>query len=214
MERALAMLASDQVPFAAARALNDMARGARDRVNAEMGDIFDRPTMFTRRSVVAPKELSAQKDRLAAVVTVRPVQAKYLLLEETGGTRTPADNTRRPGAQAIVLPGRTLLEDDHGNVPAGALRRLRRDARSAKRGGATARDNSVVFLAADARGNKAGIGGYFRRVAGGLQRLTAFKASTSYQPRLRFHDHVAKSVAPRWTEAFVRRLYEAIATAR
>lgn len=87
-ERALLILARDQVPYAASRALNDCARAAVEKVNGAMSSVFDRPTPFTERTAVAPGSLAALKDRLAAVVTLRPIPAKYLLHEEIGGTRT------------------------------------------------------------------------------------------------------------------------------
>ena len=218
MERALAFLARRQIPYAASRALNDVARKARDSINARMGETFDRPTPFTTRAVVAPRELAADSHHLQATVTVRPVQAKYLLHEEIGGTRSPSENTRK-AASAIVLPGRGLLLDAFGNIPSGKLRQLRADARPAgsrrARKGQGPRDRSVVFLPAQARGNRAGIGGYFQRLAGHrLTRLTGFEGETHYQPRFHYRDRVADVAAANWPEAFRRRLIEAVQTAR
>ena len=103
MERALTLLAREQVPFATAQALNDCTRAASVAINKAMPEIFDRPTPFTERAAVAPRDLAATKERLASIVTLRPVQAKYLLHEEIGGVRTPAENTRK-SAQALLLP--------------------------------------------------------------------------------------------------------------
>ncbi len=232
MERALATLASEQVPFAAARALNDCARAATVDVNRAMPEIFSNPTGFTRHAVVAPRELSAQKDRLAAIVTLRPIQARYLLREETGGARTPADNTRKTGAQAIVLPGRGLLLDSHGNIPAGAIARIKRQISSqagvetsarhadkAKRRKAikavASRDRGSFYVGKD--GGRSGklAGGFYQRLPGHrIAKLISFGSETHYQARLGYHKQVGGAVSPRWTEAFVRRLHEAIATAK
>ena len=229
-ERALQIVAHHQVPFAASRALNDVARAAQAAVNRAMPEVFDRPTSFTERAAVAPLSLAAQKDRLAATVTLRPIQAQYLLREEVGGTRTPADNTRRTGAQAIVLPGRGLLLDSHGNIPAGTLRQLKQDARPPskrrRRKDGTARPSvatpavvegarSIVFLPKSAPGAR-GVGGYFARMAGhGLRRLTAFEGQTSYPaPRLGYHARMREVAGAEWLAAMRRRLAEAIATAR
>ncbi|MDT7953502.1 MAG: hypothetical protein RQ966_18525, partial [Acetobacteraceae bacterium] len=196
-------------------------RAARDEVNRAMPEIFDRPTAFTRNAVVAPRELAATKDRLEAIVTLRPIQAKYLLHEEIGGTRTPAENTRKPGA-ALVLPGKTLPLDAFGNIPSGALRQLKRDAAAnrrarRKRAAATRIDetNTVVYLPAGAPGNQAGIGGFFRRLAGhALTRLTAFAAEEHYTPRFGYHARVERAARAAWPAAIRQRLAEAIATAR
>ena len=224
MERALQTLARDQVPFAAARSLNDVARSASVRVNAGMATVFDRPTAFTDRAAVAPISLAAQKDRLSAVVTLRPIQARYLLREEIGGTRSPADNTRRPDATALVLPGRGLALDAHGNIPAGTLRRLKQEAKpagqrrrkaKALKAGIAIPAETVVFLPATARAAN-NVGGYFRRLAGHrLTRLTGFEAQTHYTtPRLGYRDRVAAVARSEWTSAFRRRLLEAMRTAR
>lgn len=231
MERAL-QLASGQTRFAASQAVNDCARAARDAINGRMGETFDRPTPFTTRSVVAPRELAASKAHLVATVTVRPLQQKYLLHEEVGGSRSPAENTRRPGA-SIVLPGRALLLDPFGNIPRGTLRELKAEAKpSARRrvkaaaarkaaveaAAAAGKDEpaaeSVVFLPRDVKGNKAGIGGYFRRVGKSLQRLTAFTETAHYAPRFHYRDRVRAAAVATWPAAFRRRLAEAIRTAR
>lgn len=226
LERSLMLLARDQVPFAASRALNDCARAAQDAVNARMGETFDRPTPFTRRAVVAPASLRATKTNLAATITVRPLQAKYLEPEELGGERSPGANTRRPGA-AIVLPGRALLAspglDSYGGIPSGALRKLKALARTGKR--AVARrarqkaagivpDVSVAFLPRDAAANKAGIGGYFRREGRHLSRLTAFAATAHYKPRFHYREQVERVARATWPAAMARRLHDAIATRR
>ncbi|MDE1904977.1 MAG: hypothetical protein KGH75_00820 [Rhodospirillales bacterium] len=211
LERALQRAAADQMPFAVAVSLNDAARAARDRVNREMPEVFDRPTRFTERALVAPKELAARKDRHQAIVTVRPIQAKYLLREELGGTRTAEENTRKAGS-ALVLPGAALTLDAHGNIAAGTMRKLRAQAR---RKGAGAGGYPVFFLAADRPGNKAGIGGYFERLSRfRIRRLTAFEARTEYQPRFEYRRRVGKAAMAVWSESFRRRIGEAIATAR
>jgi hypothetical protein len=221
MERALLFVAQKQIPFAAARALNDVARAASAAINSRMGEIFDRPTPFTQRAVVAPRDLAAQKNHLVATVTVRPIQQKYLLNEEIGGTRNPAENTRRPGAQALVLPGRGLQLDEYGNIPRGALRQFKADAKATRRVRARRAaagkpvDGSVVFLPADVPGNKAGIGGYFRRLPDDrITRLTLFESTTHYTPRFHFRDHVTQVANAEWPTAFRRRLVEAAASAR
>jgi len=220
----LVTLHRDQVPYATARALNDCTRAASLGVNRAMAETFDRPITFTSRAAVAPRELAATKASLSSTVTLRPIQAKYLQAQEQGGARSPANNTRRP-AKAIVLPGKGLALDAHGNIPAGELRRLRQRSRTAKRvraakSAATAGQGrnptgeSTVFLPATAKGNKARIGGYFRRVGRRLTRLTAFIPEARYTPRLGYHERVERIVRATWPAAMAARLAEAIRTAR
>lgn len=224
LEKALVALHQDQMPYATARALNDCARAAAQTVNRAMTEVFDRPTPFTMRAAVAPRGLAASKQSLRATVTLRDIQAKYLRPEEEGGARSPADNTRRAG-KALVLPSKSLELNAFGNIPAGTLAKLRQQAQRAKRrqaaaskrkGAVTAtQDNAIAFLPADAKGNKAKQGGYFRRLPGHrLARLTIFKAETSYKPRMGYHDRVTATFTETWPAAIARRLAEAIRTKR
>jgi hypothetical protein len=197
-----------QLPFATARALNDAAKIAAKQIDSDLPSIFAKATPFTRHAVVAPASLGARKDRLAAVVTVRDIQGKYLLHEQEGGTRTPAENTRKP-ASALVMPAPALKLNAYGNIPSGRLAQMRaRAAASAKHATGTA------FLSAGAPGLKGGIGGYFQRAKGKLIRLTGFQPSASYHAKFGFPDRVARAAAPAFAAAFRTRLAEALATAR
>lgn len=197
-----------QLPYATTQALNDTARLARDRVNAAMDEMFDRPTPFTRRAAVAPRELTATKTSLTAAVTLRPVQAKYLELQELGGARSPANNTRK-AARALVLPAPAQGLDSYGNIPAGTLRKLRQ-----RRAQGGTHDAGIAYLPAGARGNKGGIGGYFMRHAGGLVRLISFLSTASYKPRLGFNDRVMAVAEAEFPKRLAARLSAAIRTAR
>ncbi len=236
MEKSLAALADKQLRYAASQALNDCARAASVAVNQAMPEVFDRPTAFTDRAAIAPRALAATRDHLAATVTLRPVQAKYLEEEEQGGTRTAANNTRKPGS-ALVLPGKSLDLNAFGNIPDGTLKTLKsqsKESRHARRkrllraahralgknvqGPIQApadADGTIAFLPAGVAANKAGIGGYFRRLAGGhLTRLTAFEPETHYHARMGYHARVEKTFLATWVTALARRFAEAIASAR
>jgi len=111
---------ADQIPFATARAINEVATAAQKAVTAELPNIFDKPTPFTMRSIKVQQR--ASKTGLTAIVGLQPLQAQYLLLEELGGVRTAAMNTRNPGA--ALLEPQTLAPNIYGNIPTGALPRL------------------------------------------------------------------------------------------
>ena len=230
MEQALARLADKQLRFAAAQALNDCTRAASVAVNQAMPEVFDRPTAFTGRAAVAPRSLAATPASMVSTVTLRDRQAKYLQAEEAGGTRTPAMNTRKQGS-ALVLPGKGLVLDAFGNIPSGTLRNLKAQSKAEQRArrqrAAKSRrekqprpepvdqSGTVVFLAKDAVANKAHIGGYFRRLAGGhLTRLTAFEPETHYKARMGYHARVQGVFAATWAPSLARRFAAAIASAR
>ena len=229
MERALVAVARDQVPFAASRALNDCAKAAAIAVNGAMQGVFDHPTPFTERA--AGIAARATKVSLAAEVTLRPIQAEYLLHEEVGGTRTPAENTRKK-AKALLLPGRGIPLDRYGNIPAGTIARIKRDlAKSAeaaeaarqhrqeerskgKRARSSAvpqRDRGVFYVPKAGHGQL--VGGFYQRLPGHrLARLTEFKTETHYAPRLSYQARVEQAARVTWPSAFQKRLAEAVAT--
>ena len=217
-ERALTLLYRDQLPFAMSRALNDCARAATQTVNRGMATTFDRPTKFTERAAVAPRELAATKTSLVATVTLHPIQAQYLQLEETGGTRTGAMNTGK-ASKTVLLPGATLPLNEFVNIPRGTLAKLnamaRKATKKAKRKAAVASAPGVFFMPSSAPGNKAGVAGWFRRLPNhGLARLTAFEKSTNYHARMGYHLIVEASVRLQWPHSMAARLHEAISTAR
>ena len=220
MEHSILTLRRDQLPFAMARALNDTAKAATIAVNLAMAEVFDRPNKFTERASIAPRAMAATKTRPMAEITMRPIQGQYLALEETGGTRTGAMNTRKP-SRKIMLPAKALELDQYGGIPRGTLARF--NAAAAKSAGlkqrrakaAASAPAQFVFLPANDPGNKAGISGWFRRDDGHhLVRLTAFESQTHYHARMGYHARVEAAARTAWPSAFRARLHEAIATAR
>ena len=216
-------LADKQLAFGISRALNDTAREAATGITRDLPRIFDRPTPFTRSAIAT---LSANKTSLAATVLVKDTQAKYLLHEEIGGTRTAAENTRRAGV-ALVLPGRAIKRDEYGNIPAGTLARIRqeitRKGRTVRRQAAQAafkgstisstRDQGVAYF--KGTGPKGGPGGYFRRMEGHkLVRLMGYESTTHYRPRLGFQAHVSRTTSQVFRHRMATRLVEAVRTAR
>ena len=205
------------IPFAIARSLNDTARDLAADVNRSMDDIFDRPTAFTERAAVAPPSERATSRNLRALVTLRPIQAAYLRLEETGGERTGADNLNKP-SRKVTTPGPGIPLDASGNIPRGAVRAIRQEAardkrqrakRAAKSAVSVPQDGTVVLLESGAPGNKAGVTGFFRRLAGHrMQRLTAFVKTASYEPRMGYHDRLAHLAPPIMAKHLAQRLRE------
>lgn len=180
----LDQVARKQIPFATAQALTAVAKAAQAKVTRDLPTIFDRPTPFTLRAVGVT---SATKASQTAVVFIKPVQAAYLGIEETGGTRLPSRT-------ALVLPGSIRL-NAYGNIPKGALAR------------AKARRN--VFV-----GQVHGVGGFWQRGKGGLKLLVAFKARATYKPRFGFAANVTAVVRSEIAGAMRDALARALATAR
>ena len=220
-------LQREQLPFAVARALTDTARAAQQQVTADLPAIFDRPNPFTMRSLTF---IAARKDRMFAVVTVRDIQAKYLLPEEVGGERTPAMATRRPG-RALTEPGPQLNRDQYGGIPIGTVRRLLRQAKAAAeratqqrhaarqaagRGvrAVAARDRGVFYVGPQGHGHLK-LGGIYQRLPGHrLTHLIAFASTAHYHARFHFRERVEAACVQAFLPAMERRFAEAIASAR
>jgi hypothetical protein len=235
LDKALQLLEKEQMPFAIARALTDMAQVGQKTITREIPEIFSKggePKSFTVNSVVAKP---ATKSTLSAMVFIKDKQAAYLALEETGGTRDPKGT-------ALVLPGSAAadLHDTHGNLPENTLRKLKQAARMTATNGRKAR-RARAQLAARSRKAGAppqqavplptetggivyfshhgphgrGTGGYYERLAGHhLRRLTGFEGHAEYQPIFRYHERIAEAVQPAFAAALMQRLHEAIASAR
>lgn len=203
-------LAKRQLPFATARALTTTAQLAAGNVTRQLPSIFDRPTPFTQRAIGMER---ATKSSLQARVFVKDIQAGYLRLQQTGGTRKPAK-------RALVLPVDMKL-NSYGNMPKGAFQRLK------------AKPNTFV-------GTVKGVGGLWQRPPRGKRRnsfyggghgtkgklrsgegfrtgltlLARFEPEASYKPRFGFDAKVERVVRAAIGPAFRAELAQAIATAR
>lgn len=79
----------DQLPFAQAAALTAIAKQVQVEMTADMAKVFTKTGTPTKTTLNAIAIKPARKTDLTSAVYVKDVQAKYLVLEETGGTRTP-----------------------------------------------------------------------------------------------------------------------------
>ena len=176
--------AQKQIPYAIALALTRTAAEAKLEVDKKLPEIFDRPTPFTMRAIGYK---GATKQNLTSQVFVRDIQAKYLKLQVTGGTRTPRN-------RALVLPT-DFPTDNYGNLPRGAVKRL------------LAR--SDVFS-----GKVRGVPGIWQRTGRGLVLLISYEPKATYQKRFDFVGIVRKVVEQRVRVNLEGALAVALRTAR
>lgn len=110
----LGQISKQQLPFATATAINDLAFRVQRAERANMRATFKNPRPFTANSTLVDR---ANKSNLTASVFVRPDVAKYLAPYEFGGLH--------------VLPGRALLDpkgiklDPYGQLPYRTMAQLR-----------------------------------------------------------------------------------------
>jgi hypothetical protein len=189
--------------FGIALGLTSTARFASEKMQAQLPAIFDRPTPFTQRGIAFQP---ATKAKLEARVFVREVQAQYLEMQETGGTRQPM-----PGKPITLAVGQRL--NRFGNIPKGSIARTR------------AREDVFFANGKDARSRHLPPGIYRRLKTGGRKRkgaqakaslklLVAYETSAKYKPHFRFVERVrgiARDNVRREIEAAIAK---AMATAR
>jgi hypothetical protein len=110
VQRALDALGADakkQAPFAAARAVTQLAFAVQRAERAGMTEVFAHPRPFTQRSVLVGK---ADKASQTATVYIRPEAAEYLAPYETGGLH------HLPGKGVVLLNPKGLQLDRYGQI--------------------------------------------------------------------------------------------------
>lgn len=186
--------AEKNVRFGIARGLTQIAKQASQLVNQSMEKRFDRPTPFTKR---AAGFTPATRESLRSEVFIKDIQAGYLLLEETGGTRLP-----RAGSP-INLPvnQRTNV---YGNIPRGAIGRER------------AKPTTFVASRNDPKTRHLAPGIYrrYKSRKRAPKLLVAFERIARYRPRLRFRETVRELVSSRGASIVAQSLANAFRTAR
>jgi len=187
--------AEKNIRFGLARGLTQTAKAASAQVNRTMGQRFDRPLPFTQR---ASGFTPASRDTLTAWVFIKDIQARYLAIEETGGTRRPM----RGSPINLPVAQRTNV---YGNIPRGAIGRAKAkpDTFTASSGGRL--PPGLYRRVRTGRGRA-------RRAA--LKLLVAFQRLARYRPRLRFRPTVAGVVETTGRELVAKSIADAIRTAR
>jgi hypothetical protein len=129
---------------------------------------------------------------------VRDKQAEYLVLQETGGTRTPerSKSGGTGGGRALIMP-KAVQRNAYGNIP--------------RRGLAAVKKQPDVFVGRTAKGQ----GGIFRRLKGDkFQPVVLFIDRAKYKPRFGFKQRVIKVASATMAPAFRQALAKAMATTR
>jgi len=178
--------ARKQLPFAAAGALNDVARAGIAAERLAMTQELDRPRPFTAQQGL--RLAAASKGSLIATVYIPQIQSRYLAPEILGGAQVlNAGAVLRPIDQAT---------DRYGNLPRGLVARLkaRRD----------------VFI-----GAVRGVEGVWQRLPGHrLRLLIRFSAPVEVKTRYRFGAATIAAAKAGFAAALRARLRQALATAR
>lgn len=195
-ERGLSDAMQEQLPFATALALNDTARDVVEAWQAAAPQIFDRPTPFTERGFAILRR--ARKRSLTTIPGIRRIQAEYLRLQVTGGTRVPE-------GQALLVP-KGARRNRYGNLPRHYVRTLLRSGQA------------FVASQDDPRTRHLPPGLYRRRKLRGRAQppelMVAFVDQATYAPRFDLEGIARQAALPAFPRHLSRRLIEAWGTRR
>lgn len=205
LNKAQAWLAGvqSQMPFAASRALNEVAKAATKDLNRSTTQYFDRPTQFTQRSYRVSR-FSNKRD-LVAELAPQPIQERYLLPSIQGGVRPQRPSEKRLTAAPAWRPGRGAKLNASGNMSKAA-------AIKALKGGPD-------MFALDKRRGKLPPGVY-RRIGSGkmrryrLESVLLFNQLPDIPKRWPIQKITQNSVKGNWGPALQRYVTEALKTAR
>ncbi len=192
-----------QMPFAASRALNEVAKGGVKDLNESTNKYFDRPTQFTQRAYRVSR-FSNKRD-LTAELAPQQIQGRYLLPSIQGGVRPQRPSERRLAAAPAWRPGRGVRLNASGNMSKAA-------AVKALKGGP---DTFVI----DKRRGKLRPGVYRRIGSGKMRRyrvesLLLFNQLPNIPRRWPIQNITQESVSRTWGPALQRYVTEALKTAR
>lgn len=232
IERRLQALASDQVPFATAVALNEVAfKIKRETGPAEMRKVFDRPSPWTLRSLFVVR---ASKSRLVARVgwgqdyysKSRLTPDEIIGHQVSGGPRREKGmehwlrQAGMLGGGEFVVPGAGAKLDRYGNMSRGQTVQIMSQLRlgldpymwstGSKRSNRSVARAGRVFWS---RGDRIPRGAWI--VTGKTIRpLLVVVSSTNYQPRFNIRNVVETTAGESFPAAFRQALRLAIKTRR
>lgn len=215
LQRNLRQLADRDARQAAVWALNDTATDVLTHVQDRMGEVFDRPTRFTRNAFMVWR---AKPSTLEAEVMERPSVGRrhYLKVQEIGGARAQTGLERRLGSRLdgegqmqAAVPGSGAKLDAYGNW-ANVERRQAVDAvtsggtaRAAGPAGRRTRRRAGFFI--PQAGSKLSPGIWKREPDGRISKVLHFTPiAPTYDRRLGFQDGAAEIYADRLPKHLAR----------
>lgn len=220
-DKAAARLAAirNQMPYATAVALTRTAQHTRDKIEREMGSVFDNPTRWTLKSIrIKP----ARKNDLQAIVAVKDQATRgnpalfWLSPEVHGGRR--ADKRAEallkradlldPGWQAV--PGKEAALNRFGNMTKSAIVKAVNGAKASEAG--QQQDGRTKYFVMREGVKPIGIAARFSKKRMGM--VLAFVRTGTYQRRLDFYGTGNKAIKAHYQKAFNQALRQALDTAK
>lgn len=194
LQKSLDAIASKQLSFATAQAINAVAKEVQAAQRVNMAKVLDKPTPFTLNSVGVRL---ANKSSLTAIVYVKDIAAAYLLPYEQGGRN-------KLNAKALIKPVDQKV-NQYGNLPRTTVKRL------------AAKKNVFVGKVKTKAGEVDGVWQRSKAVRGrkaGLQLLIKFQDAHEATQRLGYQDLARKVVGASFRRELDAALARAMSSAR
>lgn len=194
LNKQLDALASKQLPFAAAQAINVVAKKLQAAEQENMRKVLDKPTPFTLNSVSVKL---ANKTSQTAMVFVKDIAAAYLLPYEEGGQN-------KLNSRALIKPVGQKV-NQYGNLPRTTVKRL------------ASKKNVFVGKVKTSVGEVDGVWQRTKAVRGrkaGLKLLVKFQDAHEARQRLGYQDLARKIVGASFKRELGAALARAVASAK
>ncbi|MEO1354481.1 MAG: hypothetical protein AAFW48_01645 [Pseudomonadota bacterium] len=194
LQKSLDAIASKQLPYATAQAINAVAKQVQSAQRDNLAKVLDKPTPFTLNSIAVK---GATKSSLTAVVYVKEIAAAYLLPYEEGGLN-------KLNARALIKPVDQKV-NQYGNLPRTTVKRL-----ASKKG---------VFIG-KVQTKSGEVDGVWQRTKAtrgkkaGLRLLVKFQDAHEARQRLGYRDLTRKVVGASFKRELGAALARAVATAK
>ncbi|MFS2103577.1 hypothetical protein [Ralstonia sp. Ralssp135] len=194
LNKQLDALSSKQLPFAAAQAINVVAKKLQAAEQENMRKVLDKPTPFTLSSVSVKL---ANKTSQTAMVFVKDIAAAYLLPYEEGGQN-------KLNSRALIKPVGQKV-NQYGNLPRATVKRL------------ASKTNVFIGKVKTSVGEVDGVWQRTKAVRGrkaGLKLLVKFQDAHEARQRLGYQDLARKLVGASFKRELGAALARAVATAK
>ncbi|HEY1927604.1 MAG TPA: hypothetical protein VGG92_09075 [Caulobacteraceae bacterium] len=208
LSRGLHGLAREQIPFATALMLTDLASKVAKGETQGMESTFDRPTPFTLKGMGVK---AAKKSDLTASVFVKDAQARYLepYLKPGGGVQVLGKNR-------VILMPIDVARNQYGNIPRGQLRQLK--GRSDIFIGSVKTKSGEIYGVWQ-RPTRPDVGRHGRKgravnTSGHLQLLVRFTAPAQVGHNLGYEGRAQKVIDDQAAKSWDAAITKALATAR
>ena len=228
VQSALRNLASEQMPYAMATAINSTAFKVMNAERNEIKTVFDRPTPWIQKSIRYTK---ATKDNLEAIVYPHSEGTKTLLPSVVGGQREVKPYERLMMNAGIlpsgryVVPSRSCKMDRYGNADQDVISAILKSLgllsaamaagrKMTRKRGKALNQSATYFVGGQGAAKHLALGIWQRSAGRAVKPVLLFVTRAVYERRYRFDEVGEKEVRKVFADEMKVAIQKAIDTAR